>query len=363
MFRGSLETFLASAHAERLRQWGQAMREMVTALLGNLCQSQVAIDHVVLQPITPDELTAALPMPVLMAQIDLLLASGDLATGLLFIGVDDANLILELAPGLAEQAVSGQAVEERVTDLLGNVADALNRANPGEDSFAVGGVSVVESPESISDALLGLGSAEFAELSYSLSLPDIIEGRVVHVLPLDFLVKLAGLVGGEEPAAPPPPPRPTSEPRATRPPTGDRGSLGLGAPSRGATPPRGVGMTADLGTLGGSFGTSEPTVRTAQFGPLPGEPHAEQGPSNLDLLMDVTLSVTVELGRTTMTIKEVLALGPGSVIELDKLAGEPVDILVNDRPIAKGEVVVVDENFGVRVTEIMSPSKRVASLR
>ena len=85
--------------------------------------------------------------------------------------------------------------------------------------------------------------------------------------------------------------------------------------------------------------------------------------ANIDLLMDVNLRVTVELGRTSMTIKEILELGPGAVVELDKLAGEPVDILVNDKPIAKGEVVVVDENFGVRVTDIVSAARRVTSLR
>ena len=74
------------------------------------------------------------------------------------------------------------------------------------------------------------------------------------------------------------------------------------------------------------------------------------------------MSVTVELGRSSLSVEEVLALGPGSVVELDKLAGEPVDVLVNGRLIARGEVVVVDENFGVRVTEIASPKKRATAM-
>ena len=75
-----------------------------------------------------------------------------------------------------------------------------------------------------------------------------------------------------------------------------------------------------------------------------------------------TSPVTVELGRTRMLIRDILALGPGSIIELDKLAGEPVDLLVNDRPIAKGEVVVIDENFGVRLTQIAHAAERLQSL-
>lgn len=84
---------------------------------------------------------------------------------------------------------------------------------------------------------------------------------------------------------------------------------------------------------------------------------------NISLLMDVPLQLTVELGRTKMLVKEILSLGEGSIIELDKLAGEPVDLLVNNKLIAKGEVVVIDENFGVRVTDIVRPAERLASLK
>ncbi len=83
---------------------------------------------------------------------------------------------------------------------------------------------------------------------------------------------------------------------------------------------------------------------------------------NLNLLMDVQMTLKVELGRTKMYIKEILGLGEGSIIELDKLAGEPVDLLVSDKLIAKGEVVVIDENFGVRVTDIVSPIDRISQI-
>ncbi len=93
-----------------------------------------------------------------------------------------------------------------------------------------------------------------------------------------------------------------------------------------------------------------------------GTPNGPHGTPGLDLILDISMPVTVELGRTRMLIRDILALGPGSVIELDKLAGEPVDLLVNDRPIAKGEVVVIDENFGVRLTHIATASDRLRSL-
>jgi len=83
---------------------------------------------------------------------------------------------------------------------------------------------------------------------------------------------------------------------------------------------------------------------------------------SLDLILDVPLQVTVELGRTNKLVKDVLELSPGSVIELDKLAGEPVDILVNQKYIAKGEVVVIDENFGIRITDIIKPADRIPKI-
>src|SRR5688500_12877034 len=83
----------------------------------------------------------------------------------------------------------------------------------------------------------------------------------------------------------------------------------------------------------------------------------------LELLLDVPLELSVELGRTRMSIQELLSLGPGSVIELDKIAGEPLDILINDRLVARGEAVVVNDKFGVRITDIVSPTERIARLR
>jgi flagellar motor switch protein FliN/FliY len=107
------------------------------------------------------------------------------------------------------------------------------------------------------------------------------------------------------------------------------------------------------------FGTAE--VSKAEFQQLQG-PAGVKDPQNIDLLMDVDLPVSIELGRTKLSIAEILALGPGSVVELNKLAGEPVDLLVNNKPVAKGEVVVVDENFGLRITQLMTPEERLKSL-
>lgn len=102
-------------------------------------------------------------------------------------------------------------------------------------------------------------------------------------------------------------------------------------------------------------------AQTAEF-PQLGTTGSAGEARSFDLLMDVKLPVSIELGRTTMAIADILALGGGSIVELDKLAGEPVDLLVNDKIIAQGEVVVVDENFGIRITTLVSPQDRIKSL-
>ena len=127
----------------------------------------------------------------------------------------------------------------------------------------------------------------------------------------------------------------------------------------GAMPNMGMGMQQPMGQVSGM---NTPNVQSIQFPNLMGgSASTEQG--NIGLIMDVFMEMTVELGRTKKQIKEILGMGEGTIIELDKLAGEPVDILVNHKPIAKGEVVVIDENFGVRVTEILSPMERVSDIR
>jgi len=123
----------------------------------------------------------------------------------------------------------------------------------------------------------------------------------------------------------------------------------------------GMGMQMPgMGMQMPGMGAMPPTnVQPVQFPNLMQPKLGAHEAGNIGLIMDVSMEMTVELGRTRKLIKEILGMGEGTIIELDKLAGEPVDILVNHKLIAKGEVVVIDENFGVRVTEIVSPMERI----
>jgi len=153
-------------------------------------------------------------------------------------------------------------------------------------------------------------------------------------------------------------------------------SPGAGMGQQQQAPPQGGGYNmpgmqggGNMGNMMGGgggggmpgFGGGNANVQSVQFPSLQQQgASGEQG--NIGLLMDVYMEMTVELGRTKKLIREILGMGEGTIIELDKLAGEPVDILVNHKLIAKGEVVVIDENFGVRVTEIVSPMERVSDM-
>ncbi|MDR1472287.1 MAG: flagellar motor switch protein FliN [Synergistaceae bacterium] len=154
---------------------------------------------------------------------------------------------------------------------------------------------------------------------------------------LDLAAKIREAAAPKEPEAPPVPPAAQARPQ----PQSAAAASASAAYSRPQAPPVDV-KPVEFAQLGGS-----------EFAGSPG---------NIDLIVDIPVRITVELGRTRKTIGEVLALGPGSVVELNKMAGEPVDVLVNGKLIARGEVVVIDESFGIRVTEVVSRVERIRSM-
>ena len=182
----------------------------------------------------------------------------------------------------------------------------------------------------------------------------------------------------QQAAAPPPPPpqqpmQPPPQQQYAPPPQQDYSQQQYAPPPQGYPPPPPQGYPPpNYGYP--PQGYPQPTypqqtnivtnmpVAPAQFTPLSTEP-IQVNDANIGLILDVPLQITVELGRTKKSIKEILELANGSIVELDKLAGEPVEIQVNGHYLAKGEVVVIDENFGVRITEIASPAERAKQLK
>lgn len=114
----------------------------------------------------------------------------------------------------------------------------------------------------------------------------------------------------------------------------------------------------------GEAAAAQPAVDRAQFEELDPEPAApREGDANLDVVLDIPVTISMEIGRTRIHIRNLLQLNQGSVVELDRIAGEPMDVLVNGTLIAHGEVVVVNEKLGIRLTDVISPSERIRKLR
>ena len=144
---------------------------------------------------------------------------------------------------------------------------------------------------------------------------------------------------------------------ATRPAEGKQ-AYSDGSPTPGANGPDGQDSPVDEGASQGT-GAGGDSVKKAEFQEVSDTPAKDQ-PANLDLLLDVVVPVSVELGRTSLTVKDILSTCQGSVIELGRTAGEPVDIMVGGKPLARGEVVVVKDRFGVRITELVGSIEGVS---
>ncbi len=205
--------------------------------------------------------------------------------------------------------------------------------------------------------------------------------RCTLVLPTMLLHRLAGVLApgvalpgnvaendhfGDPLEEPPPEPMPLRRRSASGSPRVDTYDA---PPAASAAPDRAFGLDYEPDNVSPirqaasrGRGGDDVEVHPVRFPSLTESVGGERNQRSLDLIMDVQMRVSVELGRSSMSVEDILALGPGSVVELNKLAGEPVDILVNDHLIARGEVVVVDENFGVRVTEIVSANRRAYAM-
>jgi flagellar motor switch protein FliN/FliY len=239
---------------------------------------------------------------------------------------------------LSEMAMS--VIGEVVSQMVGTQITSLTDKTKNKSIAAASPTAA-----NVAKATAALPAGDFAAITYELDLGDGANHQMWEILgsspATDISASLnAALNAGAPPAAGGGMQMP---------------GMGMGMPNSGGMNMGGMGMGQGMGMPG----MQNPNVQPVQF-PNLGQPRL--GPheaGNIGLIMDVSMEMTVELGRTRKLIKEILGMGEGTIIELDKLAGEPVDILVNHKLIAKGEVVVIDENFGVRVTEIVSPMERI----
>lgn len=386
----NIEEYLDDMSRDALGEIGNISFGSSATALSSLLGQKVDITTPSLSMINRNKLEEEFPHPYVAVQVEYTI--GLMGMNLLVIKQSDAAIIADLMLGgdglnpadeLGEIHLS--AVQEAMNQMMGSAATSMStifnkKVDISPPSIDLMNFSSNQGTENIpNDDLL-------VKVSFRLKIGELIDSNIMQLLPLNFSQKLVKSLmnpDGEdvfeeevqvnqEPtveATPPTQETPVQQPVAQAPEMQQQPMYQQAPPMQQPMmqqqpmyqqPPMQQPMYQQAPPMQQA---PQMNVQQAQFMDFEQTNLKQAEARNLNMLMDIPLQVTVELGRTKRSVKEILELASGSIIELDKLAGEPVDILVNSRLIAKGEVVVIDENFGVRITDILSKEDRLNNLR
>ncbi len=290
--------------------------------------------------------------------------SGFSGVNVLFLKKKDVSVIADVLmggdgtnPSEEMDEIQQSAVQEAMNQMIGSSATSMSsffekRVDISTPTFHVSNETLGEVLQELSD------QSPFAQVSFDLKVGEIIDSKLTMFIPVNFARSLVKELWSQA--------EDTNE-------TSAETSAETQAETASAID-FALEQTKQVEEQVPSSASGNPSesrrgdnkdvnVQRASFAQFDDSFEEQTDTKNLDVLLDIPLQVTVELGRTHKSVKEILEMGSGSIIELDKLAGEPVDILINNRLIAKGEVVVIDESFGVRVTDILSRKNRLQYLK
>ncbi|MGB9919174.1 MAG: flagellar motor switch phosphatase FliY [Moorellales bacterium] len=335
---GSEPEDLSAMEADVLGEIGNISMGSAATALSEILRHKVTITAPRVRITTPEELFRSFQVPYAIVTVEY--TGGLVGSNLLIIKVSDATVIADLMMGgegrpseeLSEIGVS--AVAEAMNQMIGSAATAMSSMFSRAVTISPPQVAILRHPEEIDSQRFYPWPPDerIAVVSFRLTVEDLIDSELLQVVPVAVAKQEAELLLG------PPAPEAVSAPADVPP----------AAVAPAAPPPEVESPSAPE------------NIEAAASSP---SASLQPPPRNLELLLDIPLEVSVVLGRTRRPIKEVLSLVPGSVVELEKLVEEPVEILVNGTLVAQGEVVVVNENFGVRITHIVHPSERLKYLR
>ncbi|MCF6093827.1 flagellar motor switch phosphatase FliY [Microaerobacter geothermalis] len=374
----NINSYLSPLEQDALGEIGNISFGSAATALSTLLGQKVDITTPEVSAILRDKLEEEFPQPHVAIHVEY--TDGFNGINLLVIKMEDAQIIADLMLGgdgqspnieLNEMALS--AVQEAMNQMMGSAATSMSTIFNRFINISPPGIDII-------DFVNNKGS-QFSEdvlikIAFNLRVGDLIDSKIMQLLPVSFAKEMVVKLLGEE--IPSQQQEVQTEYEATSQsqqsqlysqpqphvPNQRQKTQSAYSQTQPKQPEAPVHQPQHLGGWGESqVPLRETNVQPVQFSPLKMDSHSQFDDKNLNLLLDIPLQVTVELGRTKKQIKEILELAPGSIVELDKLAGEPVDILVNNKLIAKGEVVVIDENFGVRVTDIISQWDRVQKLQ
>ncbi len=339
--------------------------------LSQLLGKKVEITTPVVDLTSSAQIRQDYPIPSVIC--DVKYKAGIEGSNLLILSQRDGSVIVDLmmggdgknpTPGLSELQISG--ISEAMNQMMGSAATSMSTMfNSMVDITPPSLVltDMANEEDAIQDFLHV--AEPLVRISFRMVVEDVIDSTLIQVIPISvakgMVNKLMSVMSGGSSAALAAPavshaqPAPAAYQSSQPAPSPSYENPPYSTTSAGYPPPYGMEQNNNQSRM-------QTPVQPAQFAPLqPGQPMVQ--PDNLNLILDVPLQISVELGRTKKTIKEILEMGPGSVIELDRLAGESVDMIVNGKLIAKCEVVVINETFGIRITDIVHPAERMNSLR
>ncbi|MGN7478519.1 flagellar motor switch phosphatase FliY [Solibacillus silvestris] len=369
-----VEDHLSPIEIDALGEVGNISFGSSATALSALLGQKVDITTPSISMINRNRLEEEFPHPYVAVQVEYTIGLSGM--NLLVIKQSDAAIIADLMlggdglnpkPELSEIQLS--AVQEAMNQMMGSAATSMStvfnqKVDISPPTIDLMNVSQNEGTDNIPpDDLL-------VKISFRLRIGELIDSNLMQLLPLNFSKKIVKSLMGEtdEPIAatttiePPPVAQPAAPQQQ---PMQQQAQPAVQQPMQQPMyeQPMQQPMYQQPVYQQPAYTPPPANVQQAQFASFESANISQAEARNLNMLLDIPLQVTVELGRTKRSVKEILELSSGSIIELDKLAGEPVDILVNSRLIAKGEVVVIDENFGVRITDILSQADRLNNLR
>lgn len=317
--------------------------------LSALLNQKVDITTPFVSLVYKEELTDEFPNPHVAVQVQY--TEGFSGTNLLVIKHEDAAVISDLMLGGTGEnpteimdEIKLSAVQEAMNQMMGSAATSMSTVFQKKIDISPPSLDILNIQKGEGTELIPQDDV-FVKVSFNLKVGTLIDSNIMQLLSISFAKSLVEelLVPSAEGTAASIEKESGLNEKQTEPPTAEYIQH---EETQQAEP---VHVPVD--------------VQPASFSEFEHVSSPQGDSRNLDMLLDIPLQVTVELGRTKRTVQEILALSSGAIIELDKLAGEPVDILINSKLIAKGEVVVIDENFGVRVTDIISQRDRINKLK
>lgn len=373
-----VDDYLSSLEQDALGEIGNITFGSAATALSTLLGKKVDITTPQVSIIATKDLNQEFPQPHVAVHVNYV--DGFDGINLLVIQTRDAQVIADLMmggdgtggqPELSEIHIS--AVQEAMNQMMGSSATSMSTIFNRFVNISPPGIDILNLSQ-------GEGSLPdedvFIKISFRLAIGDLIDSTIMQLLPVSFAKEMVSiLMGGDSgesasmstPAssAPPAPAAPLHQEAPSSPQAPQQHQQPMYEQPMYQQPSMGqpIYPPQQPPAAYGGMPNRNVNVQPVQFGSLQSGAISQIDDTNLNLLLDIPLKVTVELGRTHKVIKDILELSQGSIIELDKLAGEPVDILVNNKLIAKGEVVVIDENFGVRVTDIVNQWERIQKLQ